>query len=121
MPRLSKLREKTEPFRVEILGDAITGRYRPYAITGKRLDELTEQIIADGDARKTNAQTIAEMISEWDLEGENGKPIALEAEAIMAEIPPRLTTEILVGLGSQQSPPEKNSPRSRGSFGAEDE
>jgi hypothetical protein len=121
MPRLSKLREKTEPFRVEILGEAITGRYRRYAMTGKRLDELTMEILADGNARKANAEAVAVMVAEWDLLGEDDKPIALEAEMLMTEVPPRVLSDFLVGLGSQQSPPEPSSSRSGGSFGAEDE
>ena len=118
MPRLSKLRERLEPFKIEIAGETISGHYRPYSITGKRLEELTKRIADDGNATKANAEAIAELVADWDLMGEDDKPIALDVETLAENVPPSILTLILVGLGNQQAPPARSSRNLRGSFGA---
>lgn len=126
MPRLSKLVKTTEPFSVTVFGETITGRYRPYVMTGKHVDEIAK---AAEKATKASteqeayvyAQGLADMISEWDLVGDDEKPIPLTREAIRKELPLRLMIDILQGVVKAQSPPAVSSGRSRGSFGAEDD
>lgn len=114
MPRLSTIQKKTEPFRAEICGEKVCGKYRPAVWTASFVDELEKL----SDARH-GAEMLAQSITEWDLLGDDDKPIALDAETIYQIVPLVIQKAILEAIRRDQEPGNESSGTSRGSFGRE--
>lgn len=71
-------------------------------------DELAEDRVMGGDDldAKTGYQAgkLSKMVAEWDLLGDDGKPIPLEADAIRAQVPLPLLYDILDAIKRDRDP-----------------
>lgn len=111
--RLSVIRELTKAFTAEICGEKITGTFYPANMSGERLDQLREM-----ETNRSNAELLSEVIADWDITGDDDKPLAIDADVIMSTIPYRVVSAIIGGIHEAQSPPASKSETSKGSFRA---
>ena len=111
MPRLSVIKEKTEPFKAMICGETIEGRYKPAIWTASFVDEIGKV----SDARQ-GAEMIAASIAEWDLLDDKDSPIALDVETIYHDVPLAIQKAILEAVVKAQAPGNAPAGSSSGSF-----
>lgn len=98
--RLSSLMADRRTVRVPFGDDTLTLTYRPSAVNATQEARELEQR-AKGEHLKAQANSLAEIITEWDVLGEDGKPVAPTTEVIGwlgLEVTTRLMRAILADL-----------------------
>lgn len=98
--RLSALTADRRTLVVPFGEDSLTLAYRPSGVNAaQEARELEER--AKGEHLKAQARSLAEIISSWDLEDDDGKPVPPSAEVIGGlglEVATRLMRAILADL-----------------------
>ena len=113
--RLSELQAREVPliYPVEDVGE-IRLRYKPYVMTPRFEDELTTY----GAKAEGWAVLVSKLVASWDLELEEGVPVALEPEALVA-VPGPILKGIVLAINEHASPKAKSAESSgAGSFQA---
>lgn len=101
--KLTDLRNKTASVAVEFEGDTLTVNYRPNALT----PQAKLMVFRGQDGGKTQAERersandfaagLASIIESWDLLGDDGKPLPVTTELLLA-LPDALLAAIWVGM-----------------------
>jgi len=98
--RLSALVADRRTLTVPFGDDALTLTYRPSAVNAtQEARELAER--AKGEHLKAQANSLAEIVTSWDVTDDDGKPLAPTAEVIGGlglEVATRLMRAILADL-----------------------
>jgi len=103
---IKKVKERTEPFKIEWGGEVITGEYRPGELTGRLVREVSA---AAGAVETTDvvATALERLIASWDVTcGGKAYPPTMEH---LLDLPMPLTTAIVQGLIGGAGPNEKSS------------
>lgn len=112
MPKLSQIQKKDETVSVTVSfgDDELNMVVFPNRITGKRRRDLAA---LDDDDSEGYADLFFDIIKEWDLTDDAGKPLPFDADTIdLLSIP--TTVRIFTEIGEATNPNPKTSKRSRG-------
>lgn len=117
MPRVSKIRNRTEEFDVEIGTDHVKGHYYPSRMTPKDVDDLVKLSQSDDlQAGDMMAETACKIIADWDLLDDEDGVIPMEKEAVYLNVPNDVLVTIIKKIRENQAPGKPSSGDSSGSF-----
>lgn len=114
MAKLSKLKNRTRAFEVNVDGEVVKGLFYPGVYTPKFEEELNSIQEDDPEANRVLAKKLCALVAEWDLEEDDGSKVPISVEQLI-DIPYDVLIGIMMEIGRNLFPNKKTSV-STGSF-----
>lgn len=92
--RLSDICKQRVEVKVPINGEELVVGYNPAAYTPNKAAELDD---AEGDDARSVAKLLSEVITDWDLIGDDGEPYPTTLEAL-CDVPNLLLGKVLTAI-----------------------
>ena len=99
--QLSQLKANTRTVVVAYYDDTVTVRYQPSVLTPNR--EAAIKAAASDNDNTAMLEAISEMVLEWDVLGDEGKPLPRTVD-VLRELPNAFLTAIFQSIGEDMAP-----------------
>ena len=114
--KLADIKQETRSTSIEVGDDVLHFSFKPGVWTGEFMDKL-----AGSAGTRGVAKALADSITEWDLIGEDGQPVKIDAATIHRLIPFKMQDRMIDAIRTAGSPSKNLSTSSEGSSWATEE
>lgn len=114
MAKLSTLKKRVRPFRVDIDGEVIIGKFYPGVYTPRFEEDLNSIDESSPDANRVVARKLCALVAEWDLTNDDESLLPISEETL-CDVSYDVQMAIMVEIGKNIVPNPKASV-STGSF-----
>jgi hypothetical protein len=105
MPKLSAIKNRVEEIKIDYQGHEINVTYRPSGLSTQQAMELQAADKTDNKAVMTSlVRGLCALVVTWDVLGDDGQPLPVEEDVILATFPPDLVILMANTIGEHNRP-----------------